>query len=98
MQGESQGGHMSSSMTVPSIRQGASVSFLSRMWGAATKSQGQDKERGFVGGHHGVHSKARLGHVPIVEIVEPAEVSGYHSNTFRRIVHSRSTVFCGGEA
>jgi G1/S-specific cyclin PLC1 len=98
---EMQRGKILPSSTMSSIssgRQGMSARFLSRMWGAATKSQGQDKEKTSDANHPVGNSKTRPGHAPIVEIVEPGENLGYGAGAFRKIVHSRSVVFCGGDA
>ena len=67
----------------PRIKESFSTpGFLSRMWNAATKTQ--DKE---------VSTKPCAA-APAVTVVEPSEHhSQGHGNTFRRLVHSRSSIF-----
>lgn len=81
---------LSASGAMSSISRGSNgtTGFLSRMWGAA-KGQPLDRES---------HNKISLA-PPDVSIVEPAEVHPHGhggSSTFRRIVHSSSTVFRNG--
>jgi PHO85 cyclin-1 len=83
-------GSLPVSTTMPSITRvnNGTAGFLSRMWGAA---KGQQLER------EG-QNKASLA-PPIVNIVEPAEVHPHGhggSSAFRRMVHSRSTMFRNG--
>ena len=85
---EMRSGRILPSATMPSIslgRQTMSVGFLSRMWGAATKYQGHDRDKTLDVPQSGGHSKTRNG--PIID-GEPAAL--------RKIVHKRSTVFRGG--
>ena len=85
---EMRSGRIVPSATMPSIslgRQTMSVGFLSRMWGAATKHQGHDRDKTLDVPQTGGNSKTRNG--PIID-VEPADL--------RKIAHKRSTVFRGG--
>lgn len=86
--------------TIARIKESVSLSshgsggFLSRMWGAATKTQHEKLNS------DGVNSKTTDYDAPAITIVEPKESYPHMhgSSTFRRIVHSRSAVFRTGEA
>jgi hypothetical protein len=86
------------SPNVPRIKGSVSMSghgssnFLTRIWGAATKTQ-EKVDTGST-----INSKATLGH-PVISIVEPKESYPHlhGASAFRRLVHSRSAVFRNGD-
>jgi hypothetical protein len=86
------------SPNVPRIKESVSLSshssgnFLSRMWGAATKAQEK------LDLSSTINSKATLG-PPVISVVEPKETYPHlqGASAFRRLVHSRSTVFRNGD-
>lgn len=78
--------------SIPRIKESVSLSahssgsFLSRMWGAATKAQ--EKVEAFNG---------KTSWAPAITIVEPKETHPHGTSAFRRLVRSRSAVFRNGD-